>query len=200
MAAQPERASPSDGGWAAQLERLARLINQRLSGSRAQGRGAEGRRARTDGGRLRVLAGPDDQPFRLILVAGLQPAMPPLRWGVAVVETADPAAAAVEALEAGEHARQPITTFTGDTLADTVLADLTPGFAALLAGLTDRQREVGRLLLVDGLRRSEVATALGISRPTVSVMVDRARLRELDRFTRALDALLLTGLRSVGSR
>ena len=45
--------------------------------------------------------------------------------------------------------------------------------------LTDRQREVARLLLVDGLRRAEAAERLGVSRATVSVIAARGRVRHL---------------------
>ena len=45
--------------------------------------------------------------------------------------------------------------------------------AALLAELTDRQREVARLLLIEGLRRAEAAERLGVSRATVSVIATR---------------------------
>jgi DNA-directed RNA polymerase specialized sigma24 family protein len=140
----------------------------------------------------------------VILLAGLQPGLPALRWSIA---TAHPAAqdpsrkalvrAAVAALDAGTRRRDPIAVDSGDARTDALLADLAPGFAALLAGLTDRQREAGRLLLMDGLRRSEVAAVLGISRPTVSVMVDRARLLEIERLARGLDAILTTGMPAV---
>jgi DNA-directed RNA polymerase specialized sigma24 family protein len=104
----------------------------------------------------------------------------------------------MDALADGSRRRSPITVRSGARHADALLADLASGLTALLAGLTDRQRETGRLLLIDGLRRSEIAAALGISRPTVSVMVDRARLLEVDRLARGLDEILRTSVERMG--
>jgi DNA-binding CsgD family transcriptional regulator len=147
---------------------------------------------------LILLLRPDAAPFRVILVAGLQAGIAPLRWSIATGASEPsgigrddaPIAAAVDALAEVALQRESITVRSGDPAGDALLGDLAPALAALLAGLTERQREAGRLLLIDGLRRSEIAAALGISRPTVSVMVDRARLLEIARFARGLDAIL----------
>lgn len=77
---------------------------------------------------------------------------------------------------------------TGDPRSDELLDTLAPLLAELLAGLTERQRTVARLLLVDRLRQAEIAQRLGIRRATVSVMA--ARLRSVDRLVRALRAVL----------
>ena len=53
--------------------------------------------------------------------------------------------------------------------------------AELLDDLTDRQRVIARLILVEGLRRSEAAERLGVSRATVSVAADRAHVRSIGR-------------------
>jgi DNA-binding transcriptional regulator LsrR (DeoR family) len=45
-------------------------------------------------------------------------------------------------------------------------------------------------MLVDGLRQAEVAERLRIARPTVSVAVERARVREIGRLRHALLALV----------
>ena len=141
------------------------------------------------------------------VVAGLQAAVPPLRWGLAAAslggqpgrrEQAAVIDAAVEALAEGTLRRSPITVRTGAPGPDALIADLASALPALLAGLTDRQREAGRLLLIDGLRRSEIAATLRISRPTVSVMVDRARLLELNRLARGLDEILRTSVARTG--
>ena len=63
---------------------------------------------------------------------------------------------------------------------DELLGELAPLLADLLADLTDRQRSLARLMLVDGLRQSEVAERLGVSRATISVMAERARIRRID--------------------
>lgn len=86
-----------------------------------------------------------------------------------------------------------ITIRSGDGRRDRILAGLAPSLSALLGRLTDRQRDVARLLLVDRRRRSEIATILGISRPTVSVMVDRAHLPEIERLVETLDMLIAEG-------
>jgi DNA-binding CsgD family transcriptional regulator len=78
---------------------------------------------------------------------------------------------------------------SGDPATDATLHALAPAFVAMLEDLTDRQREVARLLLLEGRRRAQIAEALRISRPTVSVMVDRARLEELPGVAAALDAI-----------
>jgi DNA-binding transcriptional regulator LsrR (DeoR family) len=49
----------------------------------------------------------------------------------------------------------------------------------LLADLTTRQREIAWPILVDGLRQSEVATQLRVSRATISVAARRAHLRSI---------------------
>ena len=82
---------------------------------------------------------------------------------------------------------------TGDPAADALLADLGPLLPALLDELTARQREVARLILVDDLRRSEAAERLNVSRATVSVIADRARVRHLEGLARALAAMFARG-------
>ncbi len=119
-------------------------------------------------GPLRPIAA-GDAPFRDLLLAWLQGGAP------------------------ARHVR--LVARTGDARTDALVDDLAPGLVALLERLTDRQREVARLLLVDGIRRAQIAEALGISRPTVSVMVDRARIVELGPLAAALDDLFAAGVR-----
>jgi DNA-binding CsgD family transcriptional regulator len=218
MAAEPERAPLQAAAWRTQLRGLVRLLDGRAPTSRGAARHAP-IAARAVRDRLSVVldAGsvPDAEteandrsgPFRLMLEVGLQPGVPALRWAVAAAArttTIEQDAAddrhlalprrALELLDAGPNRRSPIVVSGLGERPDRLLADLAPGFAALVVGLTARQREVGRLLLVEGLRRSEVAAALGISRPTVSVMVDRARLLEIERFARGLDSVVAGAL------
>ena len=61
----------------------------------------------------------------------------------------------------------------------------------MLDSLTERQRTVARLALVEGLRQSEVADRLNVRRATISVSFSRARVRPLQR--------LVTGIRRVYS-
>ena len=107
-------------------------------------------------------------PFRDLLVAWLQRGAP------------------------ASHVR--LSARSGDARTDALVDALAPGLVALLERLTDRQREVARLLLVDGVRRARIAETLGISRPTVSVMVDRARIVELGPLAAALDRLFAAGV------
>jgi DNA-directed RNA polymerase specialized sigma24 family protein len=83
---------------------------------------------------------------------------------------------------------------SGDPATDALLEDAAPPLGRLLADLTDRQRLVGRLLLVERLRQSEVADRLDIARPTVSVVADRAHVRDLERLRRVVVSLLRTGI------
>jgi DNA-directed RNA polymerase specialized sigma24 family protein len=64
--------------------------------------------------------------------------------------------------------------------------------------LTSRQREIGRLLLVDGVSQAEAARRLGIRGPTVSVAADRAGLREIGGLRAAAGRLMATGISAVG--
>jgi DNA-directed RNA polymerase specialized sigma24 family protein len=82
---------------------------------------------------------------------------------------------------------------SGDPMTDAALDDLTPLLADLLADLTKRQRTVARLVLVEGLRRSEAAERLEVSRATVSVVAERAHLRSIDRLARRISATFEDG-------
>jgi predicted DNA-binding protein (UPF0251 family) len=59
----------------------------------------------------------------------------------------------------------------------------------MLDGLTERQRTVARLALIDEMRQSEVADRLKVRRATISVSFSRARVRSLQR--------LVAGMRRV---
>jgi transcriptional regulator len=64
----------------------------------------------------------------------------------------------------------------------------------MLRRLTDRQREVARLGLLDGLRQSEIADRLEVARATVSVAEKRADVRSLERLLRAVRLIWSEGL------
>jgi DNA-binding CsgD family transcriptional regulator len=158
----------------------------------------------TQGDELQGLLAPDADPFRAILLAALRPDARELRWAVvagdvdpgsgpAVERTGRAFFAARESIARARAHRDGLVALTGDLSADERLADLGPLLAALLADLTPRQREVARLILVDDRRRSEVADQLGVSRATVSVIADRARVRHLARLARSLAAIFAEG-------
>jgi predicted XRE-type DNA-binding protein len=50
------------------------------------------------------------------------------------------------------------------------------------------------LLLLDGLRQVEAAERLGIARPTVSVLAERAHVREIAGLADALRTLFVQGI------
>ena len=87
--------------------------------------------------------------------------------------------AARERLGLAATRRERLAVMSGDPATDELLDGTAPLLGALLAELTDRQREIAWLLLVEGLRRSEAAGRLGVSRATVSVAAERAHLRAL---------------------
>jgi RNA polymerase sigma factor (sigma-70 family) len=159
----------------------------------------------TQGDEVQLLLAPDADPFRGVVRAALHPRARELRWAVVAgdvdrgsgpaTERNGPAfRAARDLLERAKTRREGMAAVTGDPRADALLADLAPLLPALLSELTARQREITRLLLVDGLRRSEVAERLRVSRATVSVIADRARARHLERLSAALATLFRDGV------
>lgn len=155
----------------------------------------------TQGDELQGLLAPAADPMPAILRAALHPDAVAMRW-VVVAGSVDPGRgpatqrsgpafiAARERLAAAAAGRRRLVVVSGDPLTDEVLDGTAPLLGTLLAELTPRQREIGWLLLVDGLRRSDVAERLGVSRATVSVAADRAHLRELADLAHAVRLLL----------
>lgn len=187
------------GGVSADLRSLARELDVALEGERLARFGF------TQGDELQGLLDIAASPFRAIVLAALRPVRIGLRWAVAAgpidpgdgpatERTGDAFLRAREALTRARARRDGLVAVSGDPEADALLADLAPLLAVLLEGLSDRQREVARLLLVDGLRQAEAADRLGVSRATVSVLADRGRIREVDRLARALGTIFGRGV------
>jgi predicted DNA-binding protein (UPF0251 family) len=165
----------------------------------------------TQGDEVQGLLSLGADPFRAVVLAAFRPEARGLRWAIVagdVDQGAGPATertgpafhAARDAISRARVQRLGLVAVTGDPAADELLADVGPLLPALLGELTGRQREVGRLLLIDGLRQADAAQRLRVSRATVSVIADRARLRHLDRLARALATVFATGIgRGVGS-
>ena len=160
----------------------------------------------TQGDELQGLLAPGADPFRAVLLAALHPDARELRWAVvageidpgtgpAIERTGRAFLVARESIARARAHRDGLVAITGDPEADERLADLGPLLAALLADLTPRQREVARLILIDELRRSEAADHLGVSRATVSVIADRARVRHLGGLARTLASIFAEGAR-----
>lgn len=158
----------------------------------------------TQGDEIQLLLAPGADPFRAVLHGALVVGALRLRWACVAglvepgagpaTERSGPAFLAARRLLARAKARREgLAAVTGDAAADALLADLGPLLPALLGSLTERQREVMRLLLIDGLRRADAAGHLGVSRATVSVIADRARARHIDGLARALAAIYSDG-------
>jgi RNA polymerase sigma factor (sigma-70 family) len=145
----------------------------------------------TQGDELQGLLRIDADPFAAVLRATLHDDALPMRWvivagpvetgrGPATERTGPAFLAARRLLEQARARREGLLVQVGDTRADELLGELAPLLADLLADLTDRQRSIARLMLIGGLRQSEVAERLGVSRATISVMAERARIRRID--------------------
>lgn len=155
----------------------------------------------TQGDELQGLLAPDANPLDAILRGTLHPEMRPMRW-VVVAGEVDPGrgpatqrsgpafVAARERLGQANVRRERVAIVSGDAPTDDLLGGLGPLLGELLADLTDRQREIAWLILVEGLRRSEAAERLHVSRATISVAADRAHLRSIDDLARVLRTLL----------
>lgn len=144
----------------------------------------------TQGDELQGLLRASADPLRAVLRAALHPRRLEMRWVIAVGEV-DPGrgpatqrsgpafVTARERLVVAAARRERLAVVTGDPAADAILDGITPLVGDLLAELTTRQREIAWLLLVEGLRRADVADQLRVSRATISVAADRAHLRWL---------------------
>ncbi len=163
----------------------------------------------TQGDEVQLLLAPDADPFTAVVRAALLPGSRVLRWvivagevqpgqGPATERTGPAFHAARQLLDQARTHREGLLAVTGDPVADGLLADLGPLLPALLDELTERQREVGRLLLVDGLRRADAAERLGVSRATVSVIASRGRIRHLGRLATALATIFCDGVTRAG--
>jgi predicted DNA-binding protein (UPF0251 family) len=164
----------------------------------------------TQGDELQGLLAPDADPFRAVLLATLRPragndAVPRMRWAVAAGavdpgsgpatrRTGEAFLVARHTLERADHQRDGLLCATGEPRSDALLGDVAPVITAHIDRMTDRQREIARLMLVEGLRQSEAAEHLGVSRPTVSIAWRRADIRSLDRLVDATRRIWADGV------
>jgi hypothetical protein len=158
----------------------------------------------TQGDELQGLLAPDADPLAAVLRACLHPERSPMRW-VIVAGDVDPGTGpatqrtgaaflrARERLAEAAARRDNLLLASGDPETDALLDRLAPLLAELLRDMTKRQAVVGRLLIVEQLRRSEAAERLNVSRATVSVVADRAHIRSITRLASALRELFDAG-------
>jgi len=144
----------------------------------------------TQGDEIQGLLVPAADPIAAIVRAVLHPEALAMRWVVVAGEVdaghgpatqrSGPAfIAARERLAVAAARRELLAVASGDAATDALLDGTAPLLGTLLGELTKRQRAIAWLVLVEGLRRSEAAERLGVSRATVSVAADRAHLRAL---------------------
>jgi predicted XRE-type DNA-binding protein len=170
----------------------------------------------TQGDEIQGLLHPAADPLLAILESTLLPhdghdAAPWMRWvavfgavdpgrGPATHRTGDAFLRARALLQQARDDHDGLLCQTGDAATDAVLAGTAPVMAAIIDRMTDRQRQIARLALVDGLRQSEIADRLGVARPTVSVSSARADVRSLARLTGAVRLVWTDGVDRVTAR
>jgi DNA-binding CsgD family transcriptional regulator len=155
----------------------------------------------TQGDEIQGLLALSADPMRAVMRATLHPEAVKMRW-VVVAGEVDPGhgpatqrsgpafIVARERLVVAGARRERLAVISGDPPTDELLDGLAPLLGELLADLTDRQREIAWPILIDGLRRSEAAERLHVSRATISVAADRAHLRSLGELARVVRTLL----------
>jgi DNA-binding CsgD family transcriptional regulator len=181
-------------GSTAALERLARELDHMYADRRLAAFDY------TQGDELQGLLQGTADPFMAVLPPAL--AEPPLRlrWGIARGEveagrgpatrrTGPAFLAARAAIREADRRRVGLVARTGRPRIDEILDDLAPLLPMLLEDLSRRQREIGRLILVERLRQADVAARLKVTRATVSVAHGRGRIGGIAGLERVLHRL-----------
>jgi DNA-binding CsgD family transcriptional regulator len=164
----------------------------------------------TQGDEIQGLLSPDADPLRAVLISSLRSragttAAPRMRWaiasgavdpgsGPATRRTGEAFLRARATLERADRQRDGLLCATGQPSSDALLDDVAPVLMAHIDRMTDRQREIARLTLVEGLRQSEAADLLRVSRPTVSIAWRRADVRSLGRLVDATRRIWSSGV------
>ena len=159
----------------------------------------------TQGDEVQALLRIEADPFEAVLRGTLDERALPMRWvivagavepgrGPATERTGPAFLVARTLLEQARARRDGLVVRVGDGPSDDLLAELGPLLADLLADLTERQRSIARLMLVDRLRQSEVAERVGVSRATISVMAERARIRRIEGLLAVLRRIVADGI------
>ena len=159
----------------------------------------------TQGDELQGLLRIDADPFAAVLRGMLHERALPMRWvivagaierghGPATERTGPAFLDARRLLETARTRRDGLSVHVGDPRSDDFLAELAPLLADLLDDLTERQRALARLMLVERLRQSDVAERLEVSRATISVMAERARIRRIEGLLEVLRRIVTEGV------
>jgi hypothetical protein len=159
----------------------------------------------TQGDELQGLLLPSADPLEGIVRASLRADRLPMRWVVVaglVEQGSGPATqrsgpaflAARELASTARRQRDSLLIRTADADTDELLEGVAPVLGRLLGELTARQREVARLLLVEGLTQAAAATRLSVRAPTISVAAERARVRDIGRLRSATLKIFRAGV------
>jgi hypothetical protein len=164
----------------------------------------------TQGDEIQGLLAPEADPFVAVLEASLRShdgpsGVPRMRWalaagpvdpgrGPATRRTGPAFRLARQTLEDVRRLKEGLLCRTGDPASDALLDGTAPVLAAIIDAMTDRQREVARLALVEGLRQADIADRLHVARPTVSVSFARGDVHNLARLSGAVRRIWASGV------
>jgi len=165
----------------------------------------------TQGDEIQGLLPIGADPLAPVLDAMLRPHGPPagvprMRWAIAA-GSIDPGAGpatkrtgpaflvARRLITGAHHDGDGLRCATGDEAADGLLAEVAPVLASLVGRMTDRQREVLHLQVIEGLRQEAIADRLRVTQPAISGILARAGARDVARLTAAVRTLLRDGIR-----
>lgn len=148
---------------------------------------------------LRAALGPGARRMRWVLVWGETEPDPTGRMAPATERTGPAFVMARDAIEQARASHERLVVLTGRADVDSLLADLAPALIDMLDGLTERQRTVARLALIEDLRQSEVAERLRVRRATISVSFSRARVRSLQRLVAGIRRVCTSAFDGEGS-
>ena len=162
----------------------------------------------TQGDELQGLLLPSADPLEAVARASLRADRLPMRWvivagrveqgiGPATQRSGPAFVAARELASAARRQRDGLLMRTGDPETDELLDGVAPVLGRLFNELTDRQREVARLLLIEGLTQAAAATRLSVKAPTISVAAERARVRDIGRLRTTTLNLFRMGIERV---
>jgi DNA-binding NarL/FixJ family response regulator len=163
----------------------------------------------TQGDEVQGLLAPDADPLAGLIRSWTHAEALTMRWvvvaggvdpgrGPATQRTGPAFLRARERLAEAASRRDRLVMATGDPATDELLDGIAPLLAELLGELTPRQRVIARLLLVEGLRQSQAAERLDVTRATISVAADRAHVRSIERLAGALRTLFRNGQLAAG--